>query len=189
MAWLEIIAAALGLACVWLTVRRHIACWPTGLAMVLLYIVIFYHAKLYSDMLLQVVYVFLQIYGWHAWLRGGPDNSPLAVHRLPASHMLPWVVVCLSGTLLLGWLMRSYTDASFPHIDAWAAVASLIAQWFMGRKVLESWLVWIAVDVVSIGLYLAKELYPTAALYAVFLILATWGWFEWKAACPQPVTA
>ena len=190
MSWLEIIAAGLGLACVWLTVRRHIACWPTGLAMVLLYIVIFYQAKLYSDMLLQVVYVFLQIYGWYAWLHGGPDRTPLVVSRLPA-----WQISRLAGAgdrwQLPRWAARCtrYTDASFPYIDAVATVASLIAQWLMGRKVLESWLVWIFVDVVSIGLYFAKELYPTAGLYVVFLVLATWGWFEWRSVWKKQATA
>jgi nicotinamide mononucleotide transporter len=186
---IEIIAALFGLACVWLGVRRHIGCWPTGLVMVLLYIVIFYRAKLYSDMLLQVVYVFLQLYGWHAWLRGGPDSGPLVVSRLPRRQIIPWLAAGTLATGVLGGTMRLHTDASFPFIDALATVASLIAQWLMGRKVLESWLVWIFVDIVSVGLYLAKELYPTAALYAVFLAMAAWGWFEWEGAWTKQATA
>ena len=85
---LEIIASALGLCCVWLTVKRHIACWPTGLAMVILYIYIFYEAKLYADMVLQIVYVGVQIYGWRCWLRGGPDQTPLQVSVMPKEHIL-----------------------------------------------------------------------------------------------------
>lgn len=186
---IEIVAAAFGLACVWLTVRRHIGCWPTGLVSVLLYIVVFYGAKLYSDMLLQVVYVVLQIYGWYAWLHGGPDRMPLVVSRLPREQIGPWLFCCALGTASLGTSMRLGTDASFPYVDALAAVASLIAQWLMGRKVLESWLVWIFVDVISIGLYFAKALYPTAALYLVFLGLATWGWFEWSSAWKKQAAA
>ncbi|HZL86831.1 MAG TPA: nicotinamide riboside transporter PnuC [Pirellulaceae bacterium] len=189
MSWLEIIASALGLVCVWLTIRRHIGCWPTGLAMVILYIFIFYRAKLYSDMLLQVVYVPLQIYGWYAWLRGGPDQTPLVVSRLPAWQFGLWLVAGAGPAHWLGHTMDTRTDAAFPYIDAIATIASLIAQWLMGRKVLESWLVWIFVDVLSIGLYLAKELYPTAILYCVLLILATWGWFEWKGVWKKQATA
>lgn len=189
MPWLEIIAMALGLICVWLTVRRHIACWPTGLAMVLLYVFIFYEARLYSDMLLQVVYVFLQIYGWHAWLRSGPDRTPLVVSRMPAWQVVPWLAAGIASAAALGGAMHGYTDASLPYVDAVATVASLIAQWLTGRKVLEAWLVWIFVDVVSIGLYLAKQLYPTAGLYLVFLVLATWGWFEWRSAWRKQATA
>lgn len=186
---LEAVAAALGLACVWLTARQHIACWPTGLAMVILYLVIFYEAKLYSDALLQVIYVFLQIYGWYAWLRGGPDRSPLVISRLQPMLAAEWLFVGVCGTDALGGAMAHFTDASFPWIDAGAAVASLIAQWLMGRKVLESWLVWIGVDIVSIGLYLAKELYVTAGLYAVFLVLATYGWFKWREVWQKQATA
>lgn len=90
---------------------------------------------------------------------------------------------------MLGRTMHRCTDASFPYLDALTTVASLIAQWLMGRKVLESWLVWIFVDVISIGLYVAKELYLTAGLYSVFLVLATWGWAEWRAAWKRPATA
>ena len=185
---LELTAAALGLACVWLTVRQNIWCWPTGLAMVILYIAIFYEVKLYSDMLLQVVYVFLQLYGWHAWLYGGPNRETLPVSRMPAWHSAVWLAACVAGTSLLGTLMHRHTDASFPYIDAFTTVASLIAQWLMARKVLESWLVWIVVDVVSIGLYLAKDLYPTAGLYTVFLFLATLGYFAWRRTLPAPAT-
>jgi nicotinamide mononucleotide transporter len=186
---IELIAAALGLVCVWLTMRQHIACWPAGLVMVSLYIFIFYQAKLYSDMLLQVVYVFLQLYGWYAWLYGGPRRSTLGVTRLPCWQIGFWLGTCAISTWLLGRLMHVRTDASFPYLDAFAAVASLIAQWLMGRKRLESWLVWIVVDVVSIPMYLAKDLYLTAGLYTVFLILATLGFFEWKKTLVAPASA
>jgi nicotinamide mononucleotide transporter len=186
---IEIVAAALGLACVWLTVRRHIACWPTGLAMVILYAFIFYEAKLYSDMLLQVAYVFLQLYGWYAWLHGGPRQTPLRVSRLSPPRFVGWIAGGAVIAASLGASMQRYTDASFPHVDAAATVASLIAQWLMGRKVLESWLVWIFVDIVSIGLYLAKSLYLTAGLYLLFLGLATWGWFEWRNAWKKQAMA
>ena len=189
MSWLEIVAAMLGLACVVLTIRRHVACWPTGLLMVLVYIVIFYRAKLYSDMLLQVVYVFLQLYGWYAWLHGGPARTPLVVGRVPARQILAWGILAVAASLSLGGAMHTYTDASFPFVDAVTTVASLIAQWWMGRKLLESWLLWILVDVISVGLYFAKALYPTAILYLVFLGLASWGWFEWRNAWKSRVAA
>jgi nicotinamide mononucleotide transporter len=189
MSWIELTASGFGLACVGLTVRRHVACWPTGLIMVTLYILIFYQARLYSDMLLQVVYVVLQVYGWYAWLHGGPARTPLPVSRLPAWQISSWLIVGGAGAALLGGTMHRYTDAAFPYVDAVATVASLIAQWLMGRKVLESWLVWIFVDVISIGLYVAKSLHLTAGLYLVFLMMATWGWVEWKAAWKRLATA
>jgi nicotinamide mononucleotide transporter len=179
MTAIELIAAALGLACVWLTARQHIACWPTGLAMVVLYAYIFYQAKLYSDALLQLVYIGLQLYGWWAWLYGGPKHSELRITRLTSVQCVGWLSVLVLGFLLLGWTMHANTDASFPFVDAFATVASLVAQWWMGRKILESWLMWIVVDFVSVGLYFAKELYPTTVLYLIFLGLAMWGGREW----------
>lgn len=185
---MELVASACGLACVYLTARRQMACWPTGLVMVVLYAIIFYEAKLYSDMLLQVVYVFLQLYGWWAWLRGGPDGGPLVVTRIQPLAGLAWLGVGAVATAVWGTVMASQTDASYPYVDAGAAVASLIAQWWLGRKILESWWMWIAVDVVSIGLYWAKSLYLTMGLYAVFLVLAIWGCREWRRAWHAQVT-
>ncbi|HEX8200841.1 MAG TPA: nicotinamide riboside transporter PnuC [Isosphaeraceae bacterium] len=189
MTGIELLAVVLGLACVALTVRQHIACWPTGLAMVVLYIAIFYRAKLYSDMILQVVYVFLQIYGWHAWLRGGPNRTRLAVSRLSPRGAMGWAIAGFIGTVALGSTMSRYTDASLPFVDAFATVASLIAQWLMGRKVLESWLVWIVVDIVSIGMYVSKRLNLTAGLYVVFLVLAVQGYLAWRRTPRGPATA
>ena len=148
--------------------------------MVSCYIVIFYQVKLYSDMLLQVVYIFLQIYGWWAWLHSGPHRSNLQVTRLRNSHASIWLCIAMIGTATVGMSMSQYTDASFPYLDAFTTVASLIAQWLMGRKKLESWLIWIVVDVVSIGLYCAKGLYLTGGLYTLFLLLAATGYITWK---------
>lgn len=180
MSTIEIIATISGLACVILTIRQNIWCWPTGLLMVCLYIVIFYQAKLYSDMGLQAVYVGLQVYGWHQWLHGGPKKSKLAVRAIGPPRFAVW---CVAGALLtagLGFTMQRYTDASLPYWDATTTVLSLIAQYLMARKVLESWLLWITVDVLSIGIYTVKDLHPTAVLYGVFLVLATLGFFAWK---------
>ena len=181
MAAIEIAAVLFGLLCVALTIRQHIACWPAGLAMVTLYIFIFYEAKLYSDMLLQVVYIFLQIYGWWAWARGGPRQSPLPVTEAPPRELGFWLTAGVLATAALGSAMRYGTDASFPYVDAFTTISSLIAQWLLARKRLQSWLVWIVVDVVSVGLYFAKDLYLTAGLYFVFLFLAILGYTTWKA--------
>ena len=181
MTEIEVIASLFGLLCVWLTVRQNIWCWPVGLVMVSLYVWIFYQAKLYSDMGLQVVYIVLQIYGWAYWLRGGPRDSDLPVTRLSGNGVACWIVMALACTALLGGGMARWTDAALPYWDATTTVLSLIAQYLLARKVLENWLFWIAVDVLAVGIYVVKELYVTAGLYVVFLGLATWGWLAWKA--------
>lgn len=180
MSTIEIIATLSGLACVILTIRQNIWCWPTGLLMVSLYIAIFYQAKLYSDMGLQVVYIVLQIYGWHQWLHGGPKNSRLAVRSIGPGTFAAWCAAAVVLTAGLGLTMQRYTDAALPYWDATTTVLSLIAQYLMARKVIESWLLWITVDVLSIGIYIVKDLHLTAGLYSVFLVLATLGFLAWK---------
>lgn len=176
----EATAVIFGLLCVWLTVRQNIWCWPTGLVQVVLYIFIFYQVKLYSDLILHVIYVGMQIYGWYHWLHGGRDRGTLPVSTLRWRGRIGWVTAAAFGTGAWGLLMARFTDAAVPYGDAFTTAASLIAQWLMARKRLESWLFWIAVDVIAVGIYWYKELYLTSGLYAVFLGLAIMGLFAWR---------
>jgi nicotinamide mononucleotide transporter len=186
MTWIEAIAVVFGLICVWLTIRQNIWCWPTGLVQVALYIIIFYRVKLYSDLILHVIYVVMQIYGWYHWLHGGKNQGLLPVSILPSAARLVWPSVAIVGTVVWGYLMATFTDASVPYGDAFTTVASLIAQWLMARKRLESWFFWISVDVVAIGIYWYKGLILTSGLYAVFLVLATMGLFAWRKSMHEP---
>ncbi len=176
----ETVGVLFGIACVWLTAREHIACWPTGIVNVLAYVVVFYRAKLYSDMGLQLVYFALSVYGWHEWLHGGEDRGALAVSRTPRRALGLLALLGVAGLLGMGFLLRRYTDAALPYWDAGTTSFSLVAQWMMTKKRIENWIVWIAVDVVYVGMYLAKHLYPTALLYAVFLGLAAAGLVAWR---------
>jgi nicotinamide mononucleotide transporter len=106
MSGLEIAAVVSGLACVYLTIRQSVLRWPSGVIQVLLYIVIFYEVKLYSDMLFQFVYVGLQIYGWHHWIHGGKKNDELPVSRLLRKARGIWVFSSLPSTMLLGFFMH-----------------------------------------------------------------------------------
>jgi nicotinamide mononucleotide transporter len=180
MTWIEGIGAICGLLCVWLTVRQNVLCWPTGLIQVILYIGVFYYAHLYSDLILQVIYVIMQLYGWYHWLHGGREHTELKVSGLSMPILLIWILIGIAATVLWGYSMATYTDAAAPYADAFIAVMSLIAQWLMARKKLESWYFWIAVDLVAIVVYLYKELFITTGLYSIFLVLAIMGYFQWR---------
>jgi len=163
-----------------LTVRQIIWCWPAGLVSAGFFIIVFLHARLYGAMALQGVYVALMLYGWHAWLHGGASGGQLRVSRTPR---LWWLGLGLAGTVFaaaLGLFLEHQTDAALPFWDAGATSFSLAAQWMTTRKWIENWLVWIAVDVVYVGIYVSQGLYPTAGLYAVFLVLAALGLLEWR---------
>lgn len=179
MTAIEIIAAISGLWCVWLTVRRNILCWPVGLVQVVLYVWVFWQARLYSDAGLNAIYIFLQFYGWWAWLHGGEKRHELSLSRVGESLSL-WVVGTLVITVGWGYIMDTYTQAAVPYPDSFTTMASLTATYLMARKKIESWWFWIAVDVIAIGVYVYKELYITAGLYAVFLVMATLGFIEWR---------
>lgn len=182
----EAFAVVTGLACVILTVRQNIWCWPIGIISVIAYIAVFYDARLYSDMWLQVIYIFMQVYGWRNWLHGGVDKGELSVSRLTPLAAGAWITVSVLGGYSLGYGMSSYTNADLPYVDSTATTMSLVAQWLMSKKVLESWLIWITVDVISVGMYFIKGLYMTTALYAVFLALAISGFLEWRKSLLKP---
>ncbi|MSQ19049.1 MAG: nicotinamide riboside transporter PnuC [Betaproteobacteria bacterium] len=179
---IEAAATLLGLVNQWLTIRRNIYCWPVGIASVVLFAAVFLDARLYSDLLLQGVYVALQAYGWHAWLRGGPGSSPLPIRRLPAIDYwrVPLLIVVVAA--MLGSLMRLATDASLPYVDASATTLSLVAQWLQARKVLEAWIIFIAGNLLFIGIYAAKGLYITIGLFVVLTVMAALGYRSWQTA-------
>jgi len=182
MVWVEAVAVVFGFLAVWLTVRQHIACWPAGLVQVTLYVVIFYDARLYSDLILHVIYIGVQAYGWHHWLHGGRDDGELRVTSLTRGAVLAWAAVCMVGTVAWGSMMATWTDASFPYGDAFTTVTSLVAMWLQARKRIETWIFWIVVDVVAIVIYLAKGLYLTSGLYLAFLVLCVMGLAAWRKA-------
>lgn len=180
MNWYEIAGVAFGIIAVWLTTRQNVWCWPTGLVNVGLFIIVFFQARLYADMGLQVVYVALCIYGWYEWLHGGKNDSPLQVSRASSAALAGGFVAGVAFLALLGTVLRRITNADLPYLDSTLTSFSLVAQFYQTRKWIENWILWIAVDVVYVGMYIYKKLYPTAGLYAVFLILAVIGYVEWR---------
>jgi nicotinamide mononucleotide transporter len=177
---IEWVAVVFGIVSVYLSVREKIWSWPTAIVSVGLYIYIFHKTRLYADMGLQVYFLAISFYGWWNWLYGGANHSELHVSRISARAAALLAGIGIVATVALAHVLGTYTDAAIPWADSLLAVASLIAQYLMTRKVLENWAIWVAVDVGSIGMYIYKGLYPTTFLYVVYLVLATMGWFEWK---------
>jgi nicotinamide mononucleotide transporter len=180
MNWLEPLAVATGIVSVYLSVKQKIWSWPTALVNVALYFVVFRDQKLYADMGLQVIYFVLSLYGWYEWLYGGENRTELKVSRVNSRTALTLTAIAVVGVGVLGTLFARYTDAALPYVDSATATTSLVAQWMMTRKVLENWAVWIAVDVVYVGMFVYKHLYLTSGLYAGFLVLAVMGHLQWR---------
>lgn len=182
MNWLEPVAVATGIVAVYLQIKENIWNWPIALVNVSLYFVVFREQKLYADMGLQAIYFVLSLYGWYEWLYGGKNKTELKVSRGNPRMAVTLISIGVVGVAVLGTIFVRYTDAALPYVDSATATTSLLAQWMITRKILENWLVWIAVDVVYIGMFMFKHLYLTAGLYAVFFVLAVMGYLEWRRA-------
>lgn len=179
MSILEAGAVVLGFLGVWLTVRQDWRCWPVGLASVLAFAAVFWHARLYGAASLQLVYAVTQVYGWWAWRHGGTSGAPLAVGRTPRRVLQALLLAGAATTVVMAAILGRYTDAALPVTDAATTSFSLVAQVLLTRKWIENWPIWIAVDSVYVVMYLSQSLHLTAALYAAFLALAWMGWREW----------
>ena len=176
---LEYTAAALGVVNVALVVRRTVWNYPFGIAMVSLYFFVFFEARLYSDALLQIFFLVVQFYGWRNWLQAKKATGDIPVTLLGNRARLGWLAGLALASTAWGLAMARYTDAAAPVVDAFVAGFSIGAQILMARRVVENWVLWIAVDIVAIGLYWSRGLQLTAGLYFIFLLLAITGLIEW----------
>jgi nicotinamide mononucleotide transporter len=184
MSSLEIIGTVLGAIGVSLMIRENVWGWPVGLIQVAVSAWVFFGAKLYSDVMLQVFFFAIQAYGWWHWLRGvrltSAKVTTLPVTRLTYAALVGWAFAGAVATGAWGELMRQRTDAALPYWDAFILMFSLIAQWWQAQKRLECWAGWMLVNLVAVGVYWAKDLYLYAGLYAVFFAMAVAGHIAWK---------
>ncbi|MBC7522215.1 MAG: nicotinamide mononucleotide transporter [Sandarakinorhabdus sp.] len=185
MAPLEIVAALFGLINLTLIARRSLWNYPFGIVMVCLYFVVFAQAKLYSAAGLQIFFLGAQLYGGWYWRRYSEGGAPVPVRRLgPRGRMIALAAGGL-GTLALGLTMSRLTDAAAPWWDATNAAWSMVAQILTDRRHVESWPLWILINILSVWLFATQGLFATAGLYAVFLCIACWGWDEWRRAAAR----
>ena len=175
----EILAVVFSLLCVLLTIKENIWQWLFGIIGVIFYFIVFYQAKLYANMWLQIVFIILQIYGWYEWLYGGKDKSELKISRSPAKINFLLLLIAISGTAVLAFYFATRTDNPMPIADSAATILSLVAQWMLAKKYLENWLIWIVVNVITIVIGVMQKLYLTAGLYVLFFVLAILGYMEW----------
>ena len=177
---IEWIAVACGLTNVALIIRRSIWNYPFGFIMVALYFFFFFEYKLYSDAILQVYFFVIQFYGLWVWLNGRAPDGRVMVAPLSRQMFIDYLAMTAVAWMAISFLMDTYTDAAAPIWDSAVAALSVTAQFLMSRRHIESWLLWIVVDVLAIGLFYTRDLAPTAALYFIFLGLAITGYIQWR---------
>jgi nicotinamide mononucleotide transporter len=177
---LELISFVLSVITVLLNIRQTHWAWLFAIVSSATYGLVFFDARLYGDMGLQLVFIAVSVWGWYQWLYGGAQHAPLAVSRLDRAGWWTAGGAWLAGFVLLSLFLKHWTDTDVPHIDGFLTAGSLVGQVLLSRKKIENWHAWIAVDVLYVGLYIHKDLKLTAVLYAVFVVLAVIGLRAWR---------
>ena len=185
--WLETVSFITGAVCVWLTVKEKVWNFPISLINAVSYCIVFYEARLFADAGLQVVYFALSLLGWYMWLRGGTHKSALRISVASRHELVVIAVFVALGTLGL-WKTLHLYGGSASFLDALTTSLSLGAQWLLNRKKIQSWILWILVDIIYVPLYVYKNLYLTALLYAVFLVMAYAGLQHWRKSLAHEAT-
>jgi len=175
----DVLGFITGGICVWLVVREHVANWPIGLANNLVFFVLFWEARLYADMTLQVVYFGLGVFGWWEWLRGGPHHEALTISLARRAEWIGLLLFVPLATWLMYLVLVQVNDAS-PFWDSLTTVLSLGAQYLLCLKRLENWYFWIAADLIYVPLYFSRSLPLTAVLYGIFLGMCLFGLSQWR---------
>jgi nicotinamide mononucleotide transporter len=190
--WLELVAMLLSLAYVLLAARSSLWCWPAAFISTALYTVIFYDVLLLMDSALNAYYLIMAVYGYWQWSKQTEDNQHNLVVLKIVSWDLHWhIKSCLALTIAaaaLGYVMANFTAADFPYLDTFTTVFAIFATYLVANKVLENWLYWIVIDLVSIYLYIEKGLIPTTVLFVIFVIIAGYGYAKWLTLYKKPST-
>ena len=185
--WAELIGAVLGVAMVICNIRQIHWGWPLAFASSLLYVVVFADAKLYAEAALQIFFCLTAIWGWWQWLRGSSASGhALQPQALPTSVTLQLIAFCAISTPAIALLLSKYTNSDVPWWDAAPTVLSLAATYLLGKKYTANWLLWIVVNLISIGLFAYKGLWLTVGLYALFAVMAAVGWRAWLKVTKEP---
>ncbi len=180
--WVELFASILAFIGIFLQIKQNAWYWFTSIIVVSLYIYVFFTSGFYADMAFQFYYLIVSVYGWYFWITGKNKNKKVKVKtRVLAKRQWVYsIIVFILLYVLIYMILTHFTNSQIAVGDAFTTSLSFVATWLLARKILENWLFWIIVDVVSTGLYIYKKLYPTAILFTALSILAVVGFMQWK---------
>lgn len=175
----EAAAVLLGIAYLLLAVRESLWCWYAAFFSTAIFLVLFWDVGLLMESALQVYYLAMAVYGWWQWQRGSARQDELAISSWGTRQHLYALVAVLLVSAASGSLLERFTGAALPYLDSFTTWGSILTTWMVARKILENWLYWLVIDSVSIYLYLDRELYLTAVLFAAYLIIVLFGYRQW----------
>ena len=178
---LQIVGTLLGLLYLWLEYKANIWLWIVGAIMPMVHGVLYLNSGIYADAAMQLYYVVAGVYGLCVWLRGTKRAERVVpIQHTPSKWIFPLVVVYLLLHVLMYYVLSEFTDSRVPFFDSMSTALSIVAMWMLSRKLVEQWLVWLVVDMISVGLYFYKGIPITAMLYMLYCALAVAGYMRWR---------
>lgn len=179
MSPLEIFAVIISLIGVTLTIKRNMWCWGFNFLAYILYVYIFWDFKIYGQSILQFFFMVVNFYGFYHWLKGKQQDHEIRIEPLPIPKVIFQMILAAIGGVIFGLALENIPDANLPMLDSQLAAFSLLATYWTSRKHIATWILWIFVNIIYVGMFISQNLYPTAGLYAAFVGLAMYGWIHW----------
>ncbi|MCT9979932.1 nicotinamide riboside transporter PnuC [Acinetobacter sp. I-MWF] len=180
MSPLEIFAVIISIIGVTLTIKRNMWCWVFNFFAFVLYAYLFFEFKLYGETILQVFFMVVNFYGFYHWLKGKQQDHEIRIEPIALQTVILQMIIAAAGGGVFGLSLHYFTDAALPMLDSQLAAFSLLATYWTSRKHIATWVLWVFVDIVYVWMFMYKELFLTAALYAAFVGLAGFGWWQWE---------
>ena len=178
--WFEIVASILAIAYLILAMLQDKRCWVAWIISSLMYFFVMYSANLYMEALLQIFYIFIGLYGLYQWRFKADKKDVLKITTWSVKNHLIVIGALVFLTSLSGYVLMIYTAAASPFIDAFTTWGAIAASYLVAKKILENWFYWFVIDFVSVFLFISRELYPTALLFLVYLVLVVIGYSAWR---------
>ena len=177
---MEIIGIVIGLTYLYLSYRANKWLWVAGVLMNIVYVWIFFDSRFYAQMGLYVYYFFACIYGWIRWTRGRAGDTELNISHTPKRFYIPLSLFGMVIFALTAFILVCFTDSPVAVGDSFVAALSVLGMWMLAQKYIEQWIVWLAVNIVSCGLFVWQELYVTALLFGIYAVISVFGYRKWK---------
>lgn len=177
---LQIVGLLLGLLYLWLEYKANIWVWIVGAIMPLVHGVLYLTSGIYADAAMQLYYVAAGLYGLMVWRRAPKKRNDGKIKHTPCSWYLSLVAVYAILHVAIYLFLTEFTDSRIPVFDSMSTALSIVAMWMLSRKLVEQWLVWFVVDMISVGLYIYKDIPWTAGLYTLYCVLAIVGYLRWR---------
>lgn len=178
---LEIAGLIIGLAYLYFEYHANRLMWLMSVIMPAISVWVYFRAGLYADFGINIYYLIIAVYGYIAWTfgLGKKKKEPVPISHMPGGYYMPSLAALAAVFALLAWILVHFTNSTVPYWDAFTTALSIVAMWMLARKYIEQWLMWFVVDAVCVGLYIYKEIYFYAVLYAVYTFIALLGYRKW----------